>query len=243
MELIEILDDGAIIFEETKNDGVIGRLKFPFIVADVENANKRAYSSEIVKREIGRFNERLRTSNIAGQINHPPHGSNTELEKVSHVITDLSFDEKTKRGIAVSSILNTAKGRDLKVLLDNDIPFGASVRGCGKVNSQGQVEDDYQLLSIDLVSAPSFGDDTMISKENLIESGNRFFESKILTEDQQRALYEFDINAGMRIISFNEWREAFNRKTDSAIEDRYSAAREAGYRGTLDDYRKSLKRS
>ncbi len=58
--------------------------------------------------------------------------------------------------------------------------------------------DDYKLLSIDLVSAPSFGLDTMISKANLIESGNVVFE-KILTENEKAELrYEHAKSAGYR---------------------------------------------
>jgi len=245
MDLHEIFSKSNLIFEAAKDGGrdggILGRLKFDFITADRKNDNNRIYSSDLLTKEIGRFKEHLRTSKIAGQLNHPVTGGHTELDKISHVITDVDFDPETKKGVATSAILNTSKGRDLKVLLDANVPFGASVRGRGKVDASGKIDDDYQLFSIDLVSSPSFGDDTMITKANLIESGNRFFISKILTEDQQRSLYEFDLDAGMRVVSFEEWKKAFARTPDT-MGERFSAARSAGFRGTEEEYRASLKR-
>jgi hypothetical protein len=198
LKLNEILKEADLRLDEKAEDGVIGKLRYTFIVGDKKNKNDRTYSSEILSKAISDFGKGLKEKNIAGQLNHPALSSHTELDKISHVITDVEWDEKSKRGIAVSSILDTSKGRDLKVLIDNSIPLGASIRGRGGLDSQGNVMDDYKLLSIDLVSAPSYGADTMIDKSNLIESANSIFE-KTLTESQKLELrFEHARSAGYR---------------------------------------------
>lgn len=211
MELLEILNkvEADLRLEEKAEDGVIGRLQYVFILGDKENANKRRHGSDLLSRAISDFREGLKEKNVAGQLNHPLVGKHTELDKISHVITDIQWDEKGKKGIATSAILNTSKGRDLKVLIDNNVPLGASVRGSGQVDENGDVKDDYELHSIDLVSAPSYGNATKVSKANLIESGNRYFQdsaSSALTEDEKAViLFERALEAGFR-GSLNEYK-------------------------------------
>lgn len=209
MKLHEILTqkEADLRLDEKAEDGVIGKLRYTFILGDKENANKRTYGADLAKA-VGAFKKGLKEKNVAGQLNHPSMSSHTELDKISHVITDVEWDEKTKKGIATSAILDTSKGKDLKVLIDNNIPLGASVRGRGEIDDQGRVMPDYELLSIDLVSAPSYGKDTMITKANLIESANSVFE-QVLTEDEKAEL-------------------------------RFYAAKEAGYRGDFESYKKEV---
>ena len=244
MDLLEILNNKEAridLFEkDSEEENILGRLRYTFVVGDSKNANKRTYGSDLLQQEILRFGERLKETNVAGQLEHPSAGSHTELSKVSHLVTDVSFDSETKRGTAESAILNTSKGKDLMVLLKNDVPLGASVRGRGTVDSLGQVQGDYELLSIDLVSAPSFGPDTMISKANLIESGNGVFEAKVLTEEQQESLFEFDCRSGFK-GSKEDWLKSLTGSADNSIaERRYEEARKAGFKGSFSTYKKEV---
>lgn len=202
MDLLEILNrtDANLRLEEKAEDqNILGKLRYTFIVADKKNSNDRIYPSNILAREIRRFGERLAESNIAGQINHPQIGAHSELDKISHIITEATFDKDSKKGIAESAILKTTKGKDLLVLLNASVPMGASVRGRGQIDANGYVREDYELLSIDLVSAPSFGRDTAITAKNLIESGNSFFTHSAISEDDRAvALYERALEAGYR---------------------------------------------
>ena len=210
MKLNEILKEANLRLDEKAEDGVIGKLRYTFIVGDKKNKNDRTYSSEILSKAISDFGKGLKEKNIAGQLNHPTLSSHTELDKISHVITDVEWDEKSKRGIATSSILNTSKGKDLKVLIDNNVALGASVRGKGELDSLGNVKPGYELASIDLVSAPSYGDDTAITKSNLIESANSIFE-KTLTENQKLELrFEHAKSAGYR-GDFQQFKEEMEK--------------------------------
>ncbi len=202
MELLEILNktEANLRCESTEGDeNILGKLRYTFIVADKKNSNDRIYPSNILAREIRRFGERLAESNIAGQINHPQIGAHSELDKISHIITSADFDQNSKTGIAESAILKTTKGKDLMVLLNASVPLGASVRGRGQLDQNGYVMNDYELLSIDLVSAPSFGRDTAITAKNLIESGNQFFTRSTSTENEKAiALYERALEMGFK---------------------------------------------
>jgi hypothetical protein len=88
MKLHEILTqkEAELRLDEKAEDGVIGKLKYIFIVGDKENANKRTYSSSLLSKAISDFGERLKEKNFAGQLNHPSMSSHTELDKISHVI-------------------------------------------------------------------------------------------------------------------------------------------------------------
>jgi len=210
LKLNEILKEADLRLDEKAEDRVIGKLQYTFIVGDKKNKNDRTYSSEILSKAISDFGKGLKEKNIAGQLNHPTLSSHTELDKISHVITDVEWDEKSKRGIATSSILNTSKGKDLKVLIDNNVALGASVRGKGELDSLGNVKPGYELASIDLVSAPSYGDDTAITKSNLIESANSIFE-KTLTENQKLELrFEHAKSAGYR-GDFQQFKEEMEK--------------------------------
>ena len=217
MELLEVLNktDANLRCESTEGDeNILGRLKYTFIVGDKKNSNDRVYPSNILAREIKRFGERLAESNIAGQLNHPQLGAHSELDRISHVITEATFDQNSKKGTAESSILKTTKGQDLMVLLKASVPLGASVRGRGQLDQNGYVMEDYELVSIDLVSAPSFGRDTAITAKNLIESGNSFFTGSALTEDEKAVvLYERALEMGYKGDFATYLKEVYDKKT------------------------------
>jgi len=113
---------------DKKAGGVIGKLYFPWIVGDKENLNKRIYSSNLIKREVQSFNKKIEDSGIAGQITHPI-GVGTRLDKVSHIITKLEYDEREKKGYAEAKILDTTAGRDLLTVVNQNLKdLGASLR-------------------------------------------------------------------------------------------------------------------
>lgn len=170
-ELREIIKS-KLKLVEAKTGNVLAGIEIPFVKADFENNNKRIYPENVVTQNLKRFNDDLQKSKIAGQLNHPIT-SGTQLDKIGHVITSVEYDKESKMGKAKALILNTTAGRDLKTLIDTEVPFGASMRGYGTVNKRtGIVNDDYKLGTIDLVSNPSFGSQVAITRANLIESGN-----------------------------------------------------------------------
>ena len=199
MKLREIIPTDFTIKEIAEgNSNALARLKYAFIIGDKKNTNGRTYPSYLLKREIDRMKARIAESSVVGQVGHPYSGG-TQLDKISHVVDDVSWDSSHKRGIAVSNILKTSKGGDLLILLKSNVKLGASVRGYGSVSPSGEVLSDYRLEAIDIVVGPSFGKDVEITKSNLIESGNQYLSKNLYLDDlRMRMRYQFARKAGFR---------------------------------------------
>lgn len=177
MELREIFDFGklGVITEKAKLPKyALAKLSYSFARADVKNANYRTYSEDILSREIGKKSEQLRKGKIAGQLEHPLSGV-TRLDKVAHILSDVSYDRNTKLASAESYILDTSKGRDFMVMLDAELAMGCSMRGFGNVKN-GYVQSDWKFDTVDFVLHPSFGSDATIDQSNIIESANNIFD-------------------------------------------------------------------
>jgi hypothetical protein len=179
MEELRELYNGELVLiteKESLPSWAIAGLVHDFVVGEKLNLNKRLYPSSILKREINRKNEELKKSKVMGQLDHPASIS-TNLDKASHVLASLHFDEKTKKGTAISYILNTPGGKTLLTLLRAGLRLGSSMRGTGTV-VDNIVSSDYSLSTIDVVQSPSFGDDATISAENVFESANNLLENR-----------------------------------------------------------------
>lgn len=218
-ELRELIES-KLKLVEAKDKNTLAGFEFTFVKADMENSNKRTYSSGVVEKELGRFNSNLQKSKIAGQLNHPV-ASGTELDKVSHVITAVEYDKETKLGKAKALILNTTAGRNTKTLIDAEVSFGASMRGSGTVNKiTGQVNNDWKLATVDLVAQPSFGSQTMITKANLIESGNQILNDAFFSmRDELSTAVKEKFGKDYWIVDFSPSEVVFRK--DGATEDEY----------------------
>ena len=90
-----------------------------------------------------------------GELNHP-EGPTVNLDKVSHLITDLKFEGNDVVGKA--QILDTPMGQIVKGLLEGGVQLGVSNRGMGSLESKNgvmYVKDDFILATVDIVQDPS----------------------------------------------------------------------------------------
>ncbi|MDH5769264.1 MAG: hypothetical protein OEZ31_09960, partial [Nitrospirota bacterium] len=164
-EFLEILGDEETaawyeVLEEEDRTGpaknILGVLRFSFAKGDTQNSNKRIYPSEILEREVAKMKEKIEKTKVTGCLDHPI-SVNSELARISHLITDISWDADKRKARAEAAILATEKGRDLLTLLSSGIRLGASMRGTGQTDQFGTVQKGYELHSVDLVANPSFG--------------------------------------------------------------------------------------
>lgn len=143
----------------------------PFIVSAVfqkfgiENANGRIYPEHILKREVEKFQQKIRERRAINELNHPSE-SVIDLSRVASNITELHWEGHTLIGdmeILVTpgfrkyGIVSTC-GDETANLLLHGIKIGVSSRGLGTVtNKLGTlyVADDYELVCFDIVSDPS----------------------------------------------------------------------------------------
>ena len=127
-------------------------LKGPFLEANVKNRNGRKYMKETLDREVRDFFEsKIKTHRSMGELDHPPEPT-INLDRVSHIITDLSMDGNI--GYGVAKIMNTPMGKIAKALVDDGVQLGMSTRGVGSLDGD-MVKDDYKLITVDIVADPS----------------------------------------------------------------------------------------
>lgn len=158
-----IIFDYNTIVENTESGKQKLILSGLFQKSDVVNANKRRYPKHILEREINNAIEKVKGRNMLGELDHPKDGV-IHLDKVSHVITNLSINENGE----VTGQLEvfdgadedggTPAGRILASLIKRNIKIGISSRGAGTLSKNGglaEVNNDYKLITFDVVANPS----------------------------------------------------------------------------------------
>ena len=161
MKLIsEYVENDLQCIVEKKEDG---SKKFViegvFAQADKKNRNGRVYPKAIMERAVGKYvTEQVSKKRAVGELNHP-EGPTVNLDKVSHLITDLHFVNNDVVGKA--QILDTPMGQIVKGLLEGGVQLGVSTRGMGSLEQKDgamYVKDDFILSTIDIVQDPSAPD-------------------------------------------------------------------------------------
>lgn len=163
----EIVEDVQYIAEDVLNEeGEKTGAKNYFIEGiimqgDIKNRNGRVYPRETLMREMNRYNENyVKAKRAYGELGHPA-GPTINLDRVSHMFTELKEDGSNIVGRA--KVMDTPMGKIVKNLIDEGANLGISSRGMGslKKNSQGimEVQDDFMLATAgDIVADPSAPD-------------------------------------------------------------------------------------
>jgi hypothetical protein len=143
-----------IIIEENEETGAKSTfITGPFIVAEERNKNGRVYSRNSIEREVNSFiNNKISKNRAGGELNHPDTPI-VDLERISHYITELRQDDNVWYGKAKLS--SAPKGLVAQALVNDGYQLGVSTRGLGQVAEDGEVSEDYRLITVDLVSDPS----------------------------------------------------------------------------------------
>ena len=145
---------------EKKEDGEKNyTIEGVFAQADQKNRNGRVYPKPIMEKAVGKYvKEQVSKKRAVGELNHP-EGPTVNLDKVSHLITDLKFEGNDVVGKA--QILDTPMGKIVKGLLEGGVQLGVSTRGMGSLenrNGVAYVKDDFHLATVDIVQDPSAPD-------------------------------------------------------------------------------------
>jgi len=158
-----------------------------FSSADVKNANGRRYKREVLEREINSLVEKKISQKCCwGQLGHPVH-PDTDLDKVAMQTMQLEWKGNNVFGRA-KILQNTPMGSIAAELLKEG-SLGVSSRGLGTVSEDGWVNEDFRLLTYDLVSDPSNPGSNYIN--GIYEAKEFFIET---TEDTKDKLKEENID-------------------------------------------------
>jgi len=153
----EAVEEVQYITEAKDGGGKNYKIKGIFLQADIKNRNGRVYPMEILEKEVSRYNKKFINENRAyGELGHP-EGPTVNLERVSHMVTELYPDGKNFVGEA--KIMETPMGKIVKNIIDEGGKLGVSSRGMGSLdqkNGANYVRDDFYLATAaDIVADPS----------------------------------------------------------------------------------------
>ena len=158
MKLIAEYNDQSLeCIVEAKEDG--GKNHFIegiFMQSEQKNRNGRIYPKAIMEQAVDKYvKEQVNTKRAVGELNHPD-GPTVNLDKVSHLITNLEW--KGNDVVGKAQILDTPMGNIVKGLLEGGVQLGVSTRGMGSLeqrNGTMYVKDDFILNTVDIVQDPS----------------------------------------------------------------------------------------
>ena len=150
------------LLEGMKNNGNVF-VEGILATVEVKNGNGRYYSRELWEREIDNFARKIqmKSTETCGELDHPD-SQVINLKNASHAIREVYWKGNEIWGkveiFSDMGDLGTSSGRIAGSLVKNGLLIGISSRGMGSLKETSgvmEVQDDFELLTWDLVSNPS----------------------------------------------------------------------------------------
>jgi len=141
--IVESADEGKNLF-----------MKGICIQGGVRNANQRVYPVQEISRAVNTLNDQISGGySVLGEVDHP-EGLNINLDRVSHMITEMWMDGPN--GYGKLKILPTPMGQLVKTMLESGVKLGVSSRGSGNVSEDGSGHvSEFEIITVDVVAQPS----------------------------------------------------------------------------------------
>lgn len=148
----ELMPSECNLIQESAQDGKSLCLSGIFMQADIKNRNGRTYPLSEISEAVNGAKLRIAEQNgLMGELDHP-QTLQINLDRVSHVITELWMQGANAYGKA--KLINTPMGNIAQELIKNGVKIGVSSRGAGNVNESGGVTG-FQFITVDIVAQPS----------------------------------------------------------------------------------------
>ena len=149
-------DQAGMVVESTDNSkgGKDLYMKGIVIQGGIRNANQRVYPVNEIGRAVKTLNDQIGGGySVLGEVDHP-EGLNINLDRVSHMITEMWMDGPN--GYGKLKILPTPMGQLVSTMLEAGVKLGVSSRGSGNVSESGNGEvSDFEIITVDVVAQPS----------------------------------------------------------------------------------------
>lgn len=179
-----------------------------FLQGNKVNRNKRLYQTNVLAREVNRYNEQyVEKGRALGELGHPD-GPTVNLDRVSHKI--VSLKQEGDNFIGKAKILDTPMGKIAQSLVNEGVTLGVSSRGAGSLreNHRGYKvvgEDFFLSTAADIVADPSApdafvqgimeGKDWMLVNGSFTENDRSYTAQYIEKAARERNLSEGSVNA------------------------------------------------
>ena len=192
--ITEVNEDINLICEEDKSTGKKNfSIEGIFMQAEKTNRNGRRYPRETLMNETNRYAENyVKKQRALGELGHPERPT-LNLERASHIITDLQIEGNNVTGKA--KILETPYGKIVQNLIEGGAKLGVSSRGMGSLkqdkNGINEVQKDFMLSAVDIVADPSAPDafvNGIMEGKEWVYDGGVFRERQI--ENYKKAIEE-----------------------------------------------------
>ena len=146
---------GIEVLHEGKDGKKDLHMKGVFIQGGVKNQNQRVYPISEISNAVANIKERLNQGySVLGEADHPENLT-VNLDRVSHMITDMWMDGPN--GLGKLKIMPTPMGKIVTTLSESGVKLGVSSRGSGNVNEAGEVQG-FEIITVDIVAQPSAPD-------------------------------------------------------------------------------------
>lgn len=162
MFLITELTEDVEYITEAKKDGVKEHfIQGIFLQGEIKNRNGRMYPMATLENEVNRYvAETVEKNRAYGELGHP-QGPQINLDRVSHIITELK--RTGTNFIGKAKLTETPMGNIALGLLKSGANLGVSSRGMGSLKSTKEgimeVQSDFHLATAgDIVADPSAPD-------------------------------------------------------------------------------------
>lgn len=158
MKLIcEVVEEVKLITEAAEDGKKNFYIEGVFMQADICNRNGRLYPMPVMEKEVNRYMKEYVEKNRAfGELGHP-QGPTINLDRVSHMITNLHAEGSNIIGKA--RIMETPMGNIVSNLMEAGACLGVSSRGMGSLKERNgimEVQSDFMLsTAADIVADPS----------------------------------------------------------------------------------------
>ena len=203
--------DVDFVTEEDENKKKSYFIEGIFMQSEMKNRNGRVYPKAILQKEVKRYTDKfINTKRAFGELGHPD-GPTVNLERVSHMITELVEDGANFVGRA--KIMDTPYGKIVKNLIDEGAKLGVSSRGMGSLkpvqDGLQEVQNDFYLATAaDIVADPSapdaFVSGIMEGREWIWDNG--LLKEKEIVEYQKRVERATEISRNkVRIEAFENF--------------------------------------
>jgi hypothetical protein len=148
-----------------------------FLQAEIKNRNGRMYPINVLENEVKRYMTEVVSNNRAfGELGHPA-GPSINLDRVSHMVTELKRDKNNFIGKA--KITETPMGNIARGIMESGGQLGVSSRAMGSLKEERGVmvvQNDLKLsTAADIVADPSAPDAFV---KGIMENVEWFYDEK-----------------------------------------------------------------
>jgi len=185
-------------------------IKGTFSSPGKKNRNGRVYSEQIWEHNVQRYQEEIKNNSIntLAELEHPARTTVNPWEAVAK--TRLL---EMRGGVVYGEMEilnnNSKETNQLKALIEAGVKIGVSTRGVGRL--KGQIVEEYQLVTTDIVSNPSdYGANLQGFSESMIFESKNFQieDGRITCDDNGCTLIDTEVNEAKEVNEANKVNEA-----------------------------------